>query len=67
MKDLLVHLIHLLTTIAKLPGSGEARSNVANSLLMKLQLLVINRCRRQAPNLSVLDRFLLGFWYTFFK
>ena len=32
---------------------------------MKQQLLVINRSRRRAPNLSALDRFLLGFWSLF--
>ena len=29
---------------------------------MKQQLLVINRSRQRTPNLSALDRFLLGFW-----
>ena len=29
---------------------------------MKQQLLVVNQPRRQAPNLSALDRFLFGFW-----
>jgi transposase InsO family protein len=65
MKDLLVLLAHLLTTIAKLLGPGGARAVVADSLLMKQQLLVISRSRRRAPNLSALDRFLLGFWSLF--
>jgi putative transposase len=65
MKDLLVLLVHLLTTIAKLLGPGGARAVVADSLLMKQQLLVINRARRRAPNLLALDRFLLGFWSLF--
>ena len=65
MKDLLVLLAHLLTTIAKLLGPGVTRAVVADSLLMKQQLLVINRSRRRAPNLSALDRFLLGFWSLF--
>jgi putative transposase len=65
MKDLLVLLGHLLTTVAKLLGPGGAKTIVADSLLMKQQLLVINRSRRRAPNLSALDRFLLGFWSSF--
>ena len=65
MKDLLILLAHLLTTIAKLLGPGGARTIVADSLIMKQQLLVINRSRRRAPNLSALDRFLLGFWSLF--
>jgi hypothetical protein len=65
MKDLLILLAHLLTTVAKLLGPGGARAVVADSLLMKQQLLVINRSRQSAPNLSILDRFLLGFWSLF--
>jgi hypothetical protein len=49
MKDLLVLLEYLLTTIAKLLGPGGARAIVADSLLMKQQLLVINRSRRALP------------------
>jgi hypothetical protein len=47
MNDLLVLLAHLLTTIAKLLGPGGTRAVVADSLLMKQQLLVINRSRRR--------------------
>jgi len=65
MKDLLTLLAHLLTTIAKLLGPGGARAVVADSLLMKQQLLVIHRSRRRSPNLSTLDRFLFGFWSQF--
>jgi putative transposase len=65
MKDMLVLLAHLLTTIAKLLGPGGARAVVADSLLMRQQLLISNRSRRRAPNLSALDRLLLGFWSLF--
>src|SRR5210317_1302184 len=65
MKILLLILAHLLTTLARLLGPGGAKAIVADSLLMKRQLLVINRSRKRAPNLSVLDRFLLGFWSLF--
>jgi len=65
MKDLLLLLAHLLTTIAKLPGPGGARTFIANSLIMKQQLMVINRSRRRAPNLSALDRLLFRFWSLF--
>jgi putative transposase len=65
MKDLLILLAHLLATIAKLLGLGGAKAIVADSLLMKQRLLITNRARRRAPNLTVLDRFLLGFWCLF--
>ncbi len=58
-------MAHLLTTVARLLGPGGARAVVAESVLMKQQLLVINRSRRRAPNLSALDRLLLGFWSLF--
>ena len=65
MKDLLPLLGHLLTTLAKLLGPGGARAIVADSLLMKQQLLIINRSRRRAPHLAPVDRMLLGFWTLF--
>jgi putative transposase len=65
MKYLLILLAHLLTTIARLMGPGGAKTIVADSLLMKQQLLIMSRDRRRAPNLSALDRFLLGFWSLF--
>ena len=65
MKDLLVLLAHLLTTIAKLLGPGGAKAIVADSLLMKQQLLIVNRSRQRAPNLTPVDRMLLGFWSLF--
>ena len=65
MKDVLIRLIHLLTTIARLLGPGGAKIIVAASLLMKQQLLIFDRTRRRSPNLSALDRFLPGFWSLF--
>lgn len=64
MKDLLILLAHLLTTIAKLLGPGGAKTIVADSLLMKQQLLIVNSGRQRAPNLTALDRLLLGFWVS---
>ena len=60
MKDLLLLIAHLLTTIAKLLRPGGTRAVVAESLLLKHQLLIINRTRRRAPRLSAWDRLLLG-------
>ena len=42
---LMVMLAHLLATISKLLGPGGAKAIVADSLLMKQQLLIINRSR----------------------
>ena len=65
MRILLALLAHLLTTLAKLLGPGEAKGIVADSLIMKQQLLIINRSRQRAPNLTSIDRILLGFWLLF--
>jgi hypothetical protein len=65
MKDLLILLADLVTTLAKLLGPGGAKTVPADSHLMKQQLLIMNRGRRRAPNLLPLDRFLVGFWSLF--
>ena len=51
-------LAHLLATLARLLGPGGVRAVVADNLLMKQQLLIINRSRRRAPNLTPIDRML---------
>ena len=52
MKDMVILLVHLLTTVAKLLGPGGAKAIIAENLLLKQQLLVVTRSRRRAPNLS---------------
>ena len=39
---------------------GGARAVAAESLLLKHQLLISNRSKQRAPNLTTLDRFVLG-------
>jgi putative transposase len=53
-------MIHLLVTLAKLLRPGGVRPVAAESLLLKHQLLISNRSRRRAPNLTLLDRLVLG-------
>ena len=60
MCDLLILAIHLLVTLAKLLRPGGARRVAAESLLLKHQLLISNRSRRRAPNLTMIDRLVLG-------
>ena len=52
--------IYFIATLARLLGPGGARSIVAESLLLKHQLLILNRSRQRAPNLSASDRILAG-------
>ncbi|NTU65898.1 MAG: helix-turn-helix domain-containing protein, partial [Chloroflexi bacterium] len=60
MRELLILAIHLLVTFAKLLRPGGVRAVAAESLLLKHQLLITNRSRRRAPNLTTLDRVVLG-------
>jgi putative transposase len=60
MRDLAVLLLHLLATVARLAGPGGARSVVAESVLVKQQLLIFNRSRKRSPNLRLADRIVAG-------
>ena len=60
MRDLLILLVHLITTTARLMGPGGARSVIAESLLVKHQLLILNRSRCLRRSLLVIrDKTLL--------
>jgi len=65
MKDLLILIAYLLTTIEQCLGPGDTRAIVADCLLTKQQLLIINRTQQRSPKLAALDRFLMGFCSLF--
>jgi hypothetical protein len=60
MRELALLAIHLLVTLAKLLRPGGIRAVAAESLLLKHQILIGNRARRRAPNLTTVDRVVLG-------
>ncbi len=60
MRDLAVLFLHLIVTIVRLAGPGGARSIVAESVLARQQLLIVNRSRKRSPNLRVSDRIVAG-------
>ena len=62
MRVAILLFIHLIVTIAKLLGPGGTRGVIAESLAIKHQLLIANRSRKRAPNLTESDRFVLGLW-----
>ena len=41
MRDLIVLLVHMIAILARLMGPGGARSVIAESLLVKQQLLIL--------------------------
>ena len=58
-------IAHLATTLVRVALPGGVRAVIAESLLLKHQLIVLNRARNRAPRLSAWDRLLFGigaFW-----
>src|SRR5262249_3071818 len=60
MRDLAFLFVHLLVVICRLTRPGGVRSVMAESVLVKHQLLILNRSRKRAPNLRALDRIITG-------
>ena len=60
MRDLIVLFIHFITTLVRLARPGGLRSVLAESPLVKHQLLILSRARHRAPNLHLSDRLLAG-------
>ena len=51
MRDVVILFVHLIVTAVRLARPGGLRSVVAESVLVKHQLLILNRGRKRAPNL----------------
>ena len=60
MRDLVILFVHLIVTLARLAGPGGVRSVVAESVLVKQQLLILNRSRQRSPNLRISDGLIAG-------
>ena len=60
MRNIVILLVHLLVTLARLTRPGGVRSVIAESVLVKHQLLVLTRSRQRSPNLRVSDRIVAG-------
>jgi putative transposase len=60
MRDLVILFVHVIATLARLLGPGGVRSVVAESVLIKQQLLILNRSRQRSPNLRSSDRIVAG-------
>jgi hypothetical protein len=59
MRHLFILFIHLIAVLTQLFQPGGVRALVAESVLLKHQLLV-NRSRQRSPTLSSWDRILAG-------
>jgi putative transposase len=67
MRHLIILVVHLITTALKVIRPGGMRAVLAESVLAKHQLLILNRPRRRSSNLRVLDRLIAGFCTLWIK
>jgi putative transposase len=67
MNLLFTVMAHFLRNVAILLQPGGCKSIIAENLLLKQQLLVLNRSRKRAPNLPPIQRLLLALWCQFLK
>src|SRR5437870_11762009 len=58
MRDIFTLFLHAIVTIIRLGQPGG--SVVAESVLMRHQVLILNRGRKRAPNLRASDRIIAG-------
>ena len=66
-QDFLILSVHLVVMVARLAGPGGLRSVVAESVLVRHQLLILNRGRKRAPNLHIADRIIAGLCTLFIR
>ena len=67
MRDFAIVFVHLIVTLARLARPGGLRSVVAESVLVRHQLLILNRGRKRAPNLRARDRIIAGLCTLFMR
>src|SRR3984893_912255 len=60
MRDIFTLFLHAIVTVIRLGQPGGLRSVVAESVLMRHQVLILNRGRKRAPNLQSSDRIIAG-------
>ena len=67
MYEFIVLLVHSLVTLVRLAKPGGLRRVVAESVLVRHQLLILNRGRKRAPNLRPADRIIVGLCTLFVR
>ena len=60
MRDLIFLFVHVVTVLIRLVRPGGMRAILAESVLLRHQLLVLNRSRHRGPNLRTSDRLING-------
>jgi len=67
MRDFVILFVHVIVTLFRIWGPGGIRSVVAESVLVKHQLLILNRSRQRAPHLRASDRIVAGLCTLFIQ
>jgi putative transposase len=67
LRDLVILFVHLLMIAARLASPGVFRTVVAESVIVKHQLLTLNRSRQRAPHLRFSDRLVAGWCALFMR
>src|SRR6266851_9072473 len=67
MRDVVMLFVHLIVTVVRLARPGGLRSVVAEPVLVKHQLRILNRGPKRAPNLRAADRILAGLCTLFMR
>ena len=60
MRNIFILFLHAIVVTIRLVQPGGLRSVVAESVLMRHQVLILNRGRKRAPNLRSSDRIIAG-------
>ena len=60
MRDIFALFLHVIVTVIRFARPDGLRSVVAESALIRHQLLILNRGRKRAPNLRVSDLIIAG-------
>ena len=66
MKDVVLRIIDLITLLIRLLKPTGMKSVAAENLLLKQQLLIIQRSISKPPNLTTMDRLIFG-WLAILK
>ena len=67
MRDILSLFLHTTVIIIRLYRPGGLRSVVAESVLLRQQVLILNRGRKRAANLRASDRIIAGLCTLFMR
>src|SRR5690349_12036922 len=67
MRDFAIVFVHLIVTLTRPSRPGGVRSVVAESVLVRHQLLIIKRGPKRAPNLRATDRIIAGLCTMFMR